>query len=175
MLDKFEIITNPYQHLRELQFDERLAVGVSFEHVQNDELVNRQNIFCFESPNHIYSYSMNVLTSKDFPYLAELNRFIKMASESGLVVKWLKGYTFGSVPEKKSSSEYVEVKLEMYVYLVLIALSLQILACLIAIIESTAFKKIHMDNARPFWRIIEMTVNPYRYFLMGDFFDTETN
>lgn len=166
MLNKFEIVSNPYeQHLRQIKDNDKLAVAVSFEHLKNEEQITRLNLFCFESPNHIYEYPLKILTSKNFQFLCELNGFIEMVSETGFIVKWLKGYKFEPILESETLLQFMEIKLEMFSVFIVICGSLCVIASLVAALEITAHKKVQMKTVTKFWRIVEMILNPYRYLL----------
>lgn len=141
-----------------------LAVAVSKANVKNDEIFARLNPFCFNGPNHIYEYPLKILAAKRFPFMSELNRFIEMANEAGLIVKWLEGIHFGPICEKKPLFEYIEVTFEMFAVFLVIIHGMNLFTGFILIIERIAFKEIHMQNVKPVWRFVDMMINPERYF-----------
>lgn len=142
---------------------------MSLEEVKNEGLISRLGLYCFKSPNHIHEYSLKILASKNFPLLTELNQFIQMATEAGLIVKWLKGYRFASMYEKKPLFEYIEVKMEMFVCFVIIVGSLQVFTCFIGTLEKIAYEKIQLQKVSPFWRRVDIAINPYRYLVFGNY------
>lgn len=170
MLHQFEIVSNPYEHLQHLQWNDKLAVAVSLETVKNGDFISKLNLFCFNDPNRIYEYPLKILAKKHFAHMMKLNRFLEMASESGLIVKWLKGFNF-DVSEKQPLYEYVVVELETFLVLVVITACFHILAFLVVILERRAYMKIHTKTDTPTWRIIDKTINPNRYYLMENLYD----
>lgn len=163
------VVSNPYEHLAELEWNDRVAVAVSLENAKNDESVTRLDPFCFNGPNHIYEYPLKILTSKRFPFMRELNRFIEMTNETGFIVKWLKGIQFGPICDKKPLFEYIEVTFEMFAVFLVIVSSMNLFTGFIFIIEKIAFKEIHMQNVKPLWRFVDMMINPNRYYLVEFF------
>lgn len=170
MRRKFEIVSNPYEHLQHLQWNDKLAVAVSLETVKNEDFISKLNLFCFSSPNRIYEYPLKILAKKRFAHMIKLNRFLEMTSESGLIVKWLKGFNFDA-SEKEPLYQYVVVELETFLVLVVVTVCLQIFAFFVIILERKAYMKIHTRTDTPAWRFIDKTINPDRYFLMENLYD----
>lgn len=162
-------VSNPYEYLSELEWNNKLAVAVSRANVKNDENILRLDLFCFNARHHIYEYPVKMLASKRFPFMAELNRIIEMATESGLTEKWLKGIQYGPICEIKPLFEYVEVTIEMFVTFQVIVVSMYLFTIFILIVERIAFKQIHKENVRPLYRFADMMINPKRYFLVEFF------
>lgn len=113
---------------------------------------------------------MKILASKEFPYFAELNDFIKMASESGLIVKWLRGCRFESKTDKKPLYEYIEVKMEMFICFIIIVVGMHILTFCVACLERRAFREMHEQNVNPVWSRVEALINPHRNFVVRNLF-----
>lgn len=169
MLDKFEILKDPKDHLRKLEWNDKLAVAVSLARVKHDKFISRLNFHCFNNPNTIYEYSLKILTSKEFPLMDELNNFIHRASEGGFIVKWLKGFLFGQFIEKKPLFQYVEVKIETLKFIFVIFTCLLLAAFLQAVLERIVHRKIQVKNTG-FWKYVEMTIDSNRYFFIESFF-----
>lgn len=163
-------MSNPYEHLQHLHWNDKLAVAVSLETVKNDDFISKLNLFCFNGPNRIYEYPLKILAKKHFPHMVKLNRFLEMASESGLIVKWLKGFNF-DVSEKEPLYQYVAVEFETFLVLIVITTCMQIIAFFVIILERRAYMKIHTQTDTPTWRFIDKTINPDRYFLMENLYD----
>lgn len=75
--------------LEQLYSNRYLAVAVSLKHVQSSRFIAKTDIYCFKNTETIKDYTVQILVKKDFPFLDELNAFINMARDSGLVAKWL--------------------------------------------------------------------------------------
>lgn len=157
-------VSNPSEYLPELERNDKLAVAVSLANVRNDENYLRLDLFCFDSANHIYEYPLKILASKHFPFMAELNRIIEMATETGLTVKWLNGIQNGPIREIKPLFEYIEVTFEMFTVFLVIVCGLYVFSIFILIIEKITFKQIRMQSIKPIWRFTDMMINSKRYF-----------
>lgn len=169
MLREFVTVSNPYEYLSELEWNDKLAVAVSLANVENDENILKLDLFCFNNQNHIYEYPLKMFASKQFPFMVELNRIIKMATESGLIVKWLKGIQYGPICEIKPLFEYIDVTFEMFAVFLVIISSMYLFTIFILIIERITFKEIQLQNVRPLWRFTDMMINAKRYYLVEFF------
>lgn len=164
LLREFITVSNPYEYLEELEWNDKLAVAVSLANVKNEGTITRLNLFCFDSFDHIYEYQLKILASKRFPFMIELNRFIEMVNEAGLTVKWLKGIQFESIYEKKPLFEYIEVKAEVIACFLVIMAAAYLFASFIIILEKIAFNENRMEHVKPLWKFIELMISPYRWF-----------
>lgn len=173
LLRNYEIVSNPYEHLQHLEWNDTLAVAVSLETVKNDELFSRLNIICFNAPNRIYEYPLKILAKKRFAHLVKLNRFLELASEAGLIVKWLKGFNF-DMSEKEPLYEYAEVEVEIFFILGVITTCLHIIAILLIILEWKTFMKIHTQTNARAWQLIDKMIDSDRYFLKESLYDINT-
>lgn len=170
MLCKYEIVSDPFEHLQHLQWNDTLAVAVSLETVKNEESISKLNFFCFNGPNQIYEYPLKILAKKHFPYMGKLNRFLEMASESGLIVKWLKGFNFDA-SEKEPQYEYAVVEMESFLMIVVTTTCLHILAFLFIYLERKTFKKIRSDTVSRSWQFVHKIINSDRYHLKENLYD----
>lgn len=105
--------------------------------------------------------------------MVKLNRFLEMASEAGLIVKWLKGFNF-DVSESEPQYQYAVVEVEIFFILGIITTCLHIIAFLVIILERKAFMKIHTQTNARAWQLIDKIINPNRYFLNENLYDTNT-
>lgn len=170
MLKNFEVFKDPNTYLHRLEWDNKLAVAVSREQMKNDETLSRMHIYCFENPNHIYEYPMKILTTTKFRYFNELNRFIQMSSESGLINKWLKGTQFGQFGEEKLVPTYARVDMEVFVVVMILLITMLSLSIYVLYVERAMDKRDKsISNAR-FWRIIKMFIDPIRHYCMDDLY-----
>lgn len=168
LLRRFELSENPYEHLQHLKWNDKLAVAVSLQKMKSEKLMLKFDVYCFKEPNQIYGYPLKILAKKDFPFLSKLNNFISMASESGLISKWLEGCGSQSMFEKKPLYEYMEVKFEMLMSFVAILVSLQVFALLIGVLERAAYKKVYVEKNNSFWRYVEIWISPDRCFSVAE-------
>ena len=80
-----------------------MAVAISREHVRNSRL--KLDTYCFKKLEDIYHYELKFLVRKDFPYLNELNEFIRMAGATGLIEKW---HSDGRIRYRKNNNNEVQ-------------------------------------------------------------------
>lgn len=170
LLQKFEIFKNPNVYLHRLEWDSELAVAVSREQVKNNESLSKLQIYCFENPNHIYEYPMKILTSKKFGYLNELNRFIQMSSESGLIDKWLKGSEFKNLGKEIYQSQYIKVDFDVFIVLVVFISLMLLFSFYVFYVERSIDKRNITKSDSPFWRIIKIIIDADRHFFMYDLY-----
>lgn len=170
LLYKYKVVSDPYEYLQYLEWNDTLAVTASLETVKNDEFISKLDIFCFNAPNRIYEYPLKILTKKRFAHLMKLNQFIEIASEAGLILKWLKGFNF-DVFEKEPLYQSADVEMETFFLLVVVTTCLHILAIFIIWLERRTFMKIHKETNARAWRFIDKTINPDRYFLNKSLYD----
>lgn len=173
MLHKFKVVSKPHELLDTLPWNDTLAVAVSLETVKNEELISRLNLFCFDEPNRIYGYPLKILARRSFAHMHELNRFIELADESGLILKWLKGSTFRE-SEKVPQFQYAAVELEIFLVLVVITVCLQTIAIGIVFLERKAHMETRNDIGSSVWRFVEKVINPDRYHLMNNLYDIDS-
>lgn len=165
MLDDYEICDNLEHCLKQLARNAELAVAVSQEYFQNRNSIENIGIYCFENPNVIYDYALYFMVRKDFSYLKELNGFIGMASESGLINKWRStGPTKTYVTEKEQA--YNNVKIKNLFGIFVIFLLLQALIVLTITLERFVHKKVNGRNPSRFWIYADMIISPDRLFLL---------
>ncbi|XP_031639661.1 uncharacterized protein LOC116351666 [Contarinia nasturtii] len=167
-LTKFKIVEHPSEYFGQLELNDRIAVAASFEDSRSKprdfRFGPKMSIHCFDFDNIIYEHSLKMLTRKGFPHLNDLNDFLQRASESGLIDKWLKAYRL--VREEKSKVEYVTVKAEILLVALVIYSCMNLMAFLIIFVERKTFQKARSANAAPFWRYLEIVIDPYRYLFL---------
>lgn len=171
-MNNFQVVKQPDRYFCKLQWDNKLAIAIPREQYRSRSETenlgfNYQNIaYCFDHPDVIYDYSLVMLVRNDFLLLNELNHFIRRAIDGGLVDKWLKRYrSFGI---GKLDANDTTVKLETLFIELVIYLGIATLAFIIVLVERFVYGKVKTPNSKPWWRYIEMAIDPYRYFLLDD-------
>lgn len=167
-MEKFEITNDQNYNLRQLEWNSKLAVATSLERVRKMQLKSELKLYCFNNPNNIYEYSLKILMKKDFALVNELNRFIRYASDGGLIVKWLKGNTFISDSEKSSKFGFSEAHLNSLLFNGIIFCGVSTLSMIVFIAEMLVYKNVQKNVSSTFWRYCQMFIDPYRYFLLKD-------
>ena len=159
-LEKFRICEDLNICSNQLNRERRMAVAISRAHVRNSRL--SLQTFCFEMLEDIHDYELKFLVRKDFPYLNELNEFIRMASANGLIENWhakrriryAKGYNDENYETNSDSYKGIWM-----IYSVVLGFMLLTLYC-----ERLIHKKARQPNPKRFWLIAEMIIDPNRHF-----------
>lgn len=68
--------------------DKKVAIAVSRHHADNNEVIPRSQMYCFAKKDNIYTYSVSMLTKKQYHLLDKVNSIVRTISESGLLHKW---------------------------------------------------------------------------------------
>lgn len=150
--------------VHELSWNGTLALATSSAIVQSDRL-NARSIYCFEKSENIYDFSLKILMHKKFRLVHDLNKFLKQATETGLINKWSKRTNFAG---KSSQFQNYEAANKINTVLVIIWTLMNLSAFAVFIIEIFVDKKVRAKNSAPIWRYIQMSIDPYRYFLLND-------
>lgn len=88
--------------LLELKSDSKLAVAISRQHAMNAPIpIGDNDMFCFETKQNIFSYSVVMLFKKDHHLIPLVNTLIRRIAESGFILKW------------KADSEGLKAKVEV--------------------------------------------------------------
>lgn len=160
MLDKFKICQDMDLCLRQLNQNSKLAVAISREYTHNNRLNSDQTFYCFES-DIIFEYSLEFQIRKNFPYLAELNKFIEIACAGGLIEKWRSNhYIRGYKQEEKNVPFSLE---EMSGFLLIFPL-IVVIIFITLFLERITYRKVRTPNTSRFWLIVEKIIDPERDF-----------
>lgn len=56
----------------------------------NSPVISKSELFCFAKTHNVYSYSVTMLTQRNFHLLPKINSIIRRVMEFGLIEKWEK-------------------------------------------------------------------------------------
>lgn len=160
MLDKFQFCDDINLCLSQLDQNSKLAVTISRERTLNFKSSSK---FCFEYPETIYEYPITFPVRRHFPYLKELNKFIQMASASGLIWKWRVDNQIQTDYTTKENT-YQHLTLGNYYGFFIILCIILLIDLAILLLEIFAHKKARMPNPSRFWIIVEMIIDSDRHF-----------
>lgn len=76
------------QCLMNLKTNKKAAVAVSRHHADNNPVIGSTQMFCFPKKDNIYTYSVSMLTKKQYHLLGKIDALVRRISESGLLQKW---------------------------------------------------------------------------------------
>lgn len=76
--------------LANLKDNEYLAVGVPRQHAINfiNADISNRKIYCFDKSENICSFSVSIITRRNFELLSQFNANIMRLVEAGLITKW---------------------------------------------------------------------------------------
>lgn len=150
--------------LNQLTWNNKLAVAVSHERIQDNLLLRKSHIYCFDKSQSIHGYFTRFLIGEHFPYLQQLNDFIEKASSSGLISHWIK--------MNRMKTYFYEQKFIIPHIVILgvwvIFSSLSCFSIFVYFAERIIYKKNREANVKNFWIIAEMLIDPDRHFLLHD-------
>lgn len=138
-----------------------------FQYFKKRHLFTAAEIYCFENSEIIYEYAPKLLVRNGFPFLKELNKFLEMISECGVINKWLSDNYFRTSKKKVNKVYYRFTMSNVYGLLLIGALDI-FFTVIVFIFEKIVHKKTREPNTSRFWKMIEMLIDPDRYFLLGN-------
>lgn len=139
----------------------KLAVAISRERALRSHLVPPSR-FCFENTQTIYEYPMTFLIRRNFPHLKQLNEFIHMASQGGLIKQWRANSHIQTYYNKENM--YVKITLDhLHGYLIICCILL-IISFLTLLLEQCVHTRATMPNPYRFWIIVDMLIDSDRHF-----------
>lgn len=164
-LRKFIVCKNLDICLSSIEQNSKLAVAISRKHALNSHSISSIKISCFEDSEIIYEYPLKFLTTKNFSYLNELNKFILMASSSGFINKWIKDQQISTYFHSESQEKYYnQITIEHFYGCLIILGCILIGIILILTLEIFIHKQTRKPNSSKYWKIIEMFIDPKRHF-----------
>lgn len=171
-MNNFKIIQNPNDHFGQLEWNDKLAIAASHElsiastTIEEKRLRLKRKVFCFNHPNSIHEYSIKILAHPKFPLMKQLNEFIRRTGESGCISNWLKRYRLKA--EKQPKLQYTTVTIQGFVSSAAVYVCLSFFALFVIAMEILVDRKVKAPDSAPVWRYIEMSIDPYRHFLLND-------
>lgn len=152
-------------YLSKLNENSRLAVAISREHARNFQRNARYELYCFENSEIIYDYALKFIVRKDFPYLNELNAFIRSASGGGLIEKWrLNNQIKTKYKRENQEEERVMMIMEDLYGPILVVGFLVIFIFLIFLFEFLVYKKKRTHSG--IWLYLEWAIDSDRHFML---------
>lgn len=159
------ICENLDQCLGQLIENSKLAVAISLAHAHKSSLISPSEIYCFDGSEIIHDYTLKFLIRKDFPYLYELNVFIQMSFEGGLIGKWYSNTSIHT-PQEHFKPDNRQMTMKNLHGAFLLAFLLTILSFCLLFLEKYIHKKMKANKPHQFWAILEILIDPDRHFLL---------
>lgn len=139
-------------------------MAISLEHARTNRLVKTSQFYCFEESEIIYDYHVRFLVREDFPYVHELNGFIREASASGLIEKWRLEKII-RLPQRFGEFEFVDLSLYSYFGILFIVIPVFFVVLSILVLEKVVYKKSRKPNASRIWVLLEIFIDADRHFM----------
>lgn len=156
--------------LDQLHAYQDMAVAISYEYFRSISKEFKTDIYCISVSGFSTRHSLNFLLGNNFKFKAELNRFIQMANEGGLIFKWISN--FSSEHGTKYEHTIHGAKYEISMKHLMISLSLPCLFLLLSLLVFPAEIVIHKLKTRAefrkFFAFAELIIDPERHFLNYD-------
>lgn len=168
MLNKFQICNNLDQCLNGLVDNTKLAVAISREHISHISSNMSSKMYCFESDENFYGYSLTFFVRKNSNYLNSLNDFILKANSGGLINRWQSKYKVRveNDPEETAYEKITQSHLRGVLWIGSLLYTLSILSLGL---ERIINRRVRNPNRSRFWTIAEMLIHPDRQFLLGTY------
>lgn len=151
--------------IQQLTLNRKLAVALPRTFAESKLFSQSIQLFCFNSPDDIYDYPLKFLMQKDSPLAEKLNEFIKDTSEYGIIMKWLNDYKYKAGKEIKY--EYQTFSGKNLIIALVVLMLMSTFAFCIMLVERLVHKKVQ-QRSLPFWRLLEIIIDPHRHFLNRD-------
>lgn len=155
------------QCLKKLYLNPTLAVALPREFSRSILKDLNFQFYCFERPEIIHSFALKFYLHKDFSYKTELNDFLMLASETGLIEKW-RSNTRTQFDHRYDPAEVQSglMTLDNLSGMLLLWICMILIVALVLCLEIIVFRQVKKHNALRFWRLIEMIIDPDRYFML---------
>lgn len=166
----FGLCGSPEECFNYLYSDQNIAVASSTEYFQSVSKDITANIYSVLEDGFSSKHGLNFLLQKDFNLKAELDRFISMANEGGLISKWMADLSLDYIKQHDTINNGV-VSITHVISLAIVYIPLMILSLLVFLTEIIIhfhLKTNPKSNARQFWTIAETLIDPERHFLNYD-------
>lgn len=149
--------------MSQLNWNRKLAVAISREHVRSNRLMSSSQLYCFGNFGTIHEYALKFLIHKNFSHQAQLNRFIQMASAGGLIEKWRLGNRIRP-QHTNEMKHYGIITMEQFYGIFMLLLAISVHLFMLNLIEKMVYKESRKPNPSCIWLLIEMVIDPYRHF-----------
>lgn len=150
-----------------MHLDQDIAVAISAEYFRSISTDVTKNIYCIHESGFSSTHGLNFLVRDDFEFKRELDRFISMANEGGLISKWMADLGLEHVTQHEDKNKS-EVTMAHIISLLIVCGSCIFLTLLVFLVEILIYKQKSKSNAGKFWSFAELVIDPERHFLNYD-------
>lgn len=119
-------------------------------------------MYCFEKSEAIYEYAPKFLVRDKFPFLVELDEFIRLADASGLIMKWSSSLRVSHNFDHPLSYGLLTLQTHFGGYMITSCVIL--FSFSLFILEIIVYNNARKQNASKFWLLLQMFIDPDRHF-----------
>lgn len=155
------------QCLKQLHLNPTLAVAIPREFGRSIREHLNFPFHCFRRPEIIHSFALKFRLHEDFLYKNELNEFLIVATETGLIEKWRSDTRTRF--DRRYAVEEVEnglMTLDNLSGILILWALLNVIVALLFLLEIIVYRQVKRHNARRFWKAIEIIIDPDRHFML---------
>lgn len=166
--ERFSLCESADICLDQLHTYQDMAVAISNEYFRSISNGFNTDIYCLSVNGFSSGHSLNFLLGNNFKFKAELNRFIQMANEGGLIFKWMTDFS----SEDGTQYEYITQSEISMAHIMLAVVSFPgsiLLSSLIVFLAEILFHRLKTrPEFRKFCAFAEFMCNADRQFLNYD-------
>lgn len=157
------------QCLAQLIDDSKLAVAISIAHAYDSSPISPSQIYCFDGSETIHDYTLKFLVRKNFTYMNQLNAFIQMSSEGGLIKKWYSNSS-GRTRDEHFKQLDKQINLKHFHGLLAVEILMKAFTICMFLFEKYVYMKMQMLQPHRLWVFVEMIIDPDRHFMLENKF-----
>lgn len=167
LVDKFILCDNTEACLSQLNLDQHLAVAISNEYFQNIPKIFKEDVYCLTEYGFSSTHGLHFLLRNDTGLKSDLDRFILLANEGGLIFKWMADLSARQIL-KNEDIILREHSMKIMWSLGFICGSLILLATNVFLAEIIIHKQRARSYSQRFWTLAEQLIDPDRHLLNYD-------
>lgn len=154
--------------MKQLNANDDLAIAVSRQHIFNNPIYKKSQVYCFDRLENIADYSVSLFVRKTFDLLPKIEEIIQKLLEAGFIRKWesesqlRRKYEVDYIPPTALTFEYVAVSIYIVMFPGLT------MCCVVFLVEYTANRKCKINNkSTKYWILLQRYCDGHRYFFVN--------
>lgn len=164
---RFQLCNSTDLCLNQFKWNKKLTIAVPKRYFQSQSIAKSNEIHCIAHEELSHGYELSFFYQKNFKFIKELNEFIHLATEGGLITKWLNCMNT-RISLTHGNDAVHQVTMEQVLGLIVICLSMLSLATCLFFFEKIVQERAQALNASRGWIFAQMIIDPNRYFLNYD-------
>lgn len=167
--EKFNLCKSTVACLSQLYSGNDVAIALSNEYFRSISNEFKEHVYCISDHENGFSsrHGLHFLLRKTFEFKTELNRFIQMANQGGLISKWMSELSLKQLKQNEYISD-ADYTMELMIMELCTSALLILLAIIVFLMEIAVYKLKDRPRLRKFCAVVELAISPKRYFLNYD-------